>query len=132
MISRWTSLQLGPLATERFASAIVAFEAKRTRVALRRRSNYHSDQGSPQYTSLAFGKRCREAGRSAIDGQCRRPLRNAMVELLRRARMRTAGAQPFHDTCAGRKAVFGFIEGFYNPERRHSALGYLSPIAFER
>ena len=29
-------------------------------------------------------------------------------------------------------AVFEFIEGFYNPRRRHSSLGYLSPITFER
>jgi putative transposase len=28
-------------------------------------------------------------------------------------------------------AVFDFIEGWYNPRRRHSALGYRSPIAFE-
>jgi hypothetical protein len=31
-----------------------------------------------------------------------------------------------------RIAVFQFIEGFYNPPRRHSALGYLSPIEYER
>ena len=29
-------------------------------------------------------------------------------------------------------AVFQLIEGFYNPSRRHSALGYLSPIEYER
>lgn len=31
-----------------------------------------------------------------------------------------------------RMAVFHFIEGYYNPPRRHSALGYLSPIEYER
>lgn len=31
-----------------------------------------------------------------------------------------------------RMAVFGFIEGWYNPRRRHSALGYLSPVEYER
>ena len=29
-------------------------------------------------------------------------------------------------------AVFDFIEGWYNPQRRHSSIGYLSPAAFER
>ena len=28
-------------------------------------------------------------------------------------------------------AVFRFIEGFYNPSRRHSSIGFLSPIEFE-
>jgi putative transposase len=31
-----------------------------------------------------------------------------------------------------RRAVFDFIEGFYNPRRRHSTLGYLSPAEYER
>lgn len=30
------------------------------------------------------------------------------------------------------QAIFEWIEGFYNPRRRHSALGYLSPIDYER
>ena len=31
-----------------------------------------------------------------------------------------------------RMAVFDFIEGWYNPHRRHSGLGYLSPISYEQ
>jgi transposase InsO family protein len=45
-------------------------------------------------------------------------------ELLDRCRFKTQAE--------ARLAVFQFIEGFYNPRRRHSSLGYLSPIAFER
>ena len=38
----------------------------------------------------------------------------------------------FKTQAEARSAVFHFIEGFYNPRRRHSALGYLSPNEFER
>ena len=38
----------------------------------------------------------------------------------------------FKTPAEARIAVFDFIEGFYNPRRRHSSLGYLSPIDFER
>ena len=31
-----------------------------------------------------------------------------------------------------KREVFDFVEGWYNPGRRHSALGYLSPNDFER
>ena len=93
---------------------------------------HHSDQGS-QYTSLAFGRRCREAGVRSSMGSVGDCYDNAMAEsffatleceLLARHRFRTQAE--------ARTAVFGFIEGFYNPERRHSSLGYLSPVAFER
>jgi putative transposase len=57
---------------------------------------HHSDQGS-QYTSLAFGKRCKEAGVRLVNGIGRRCLRQRHVrELLRHARMRTAGATQVH------------------------------------
>lgn len=38
----------------------------------------------------------------------------------------------FHTQAEAKRAVFQFIEGWYNPRRRHSALGYLSPIEYER
>jgi putative transposase len=38
----------------------------------------------------------------------------------------------FHTHAQARLALFDFIEGWYNPRRRHSALGYLSPLAYER
>jgi Integrase core domain len=45
-------------------------------------------------------------------------------ELLERRRFKTHAE--------ARMAIFAFIEGFYNPRRRHSSLGYLSPAAFEQ
>ena len=45
-------------------------------------------------------------------------------ELLDRVTLRTP--------VAARTAVFDFIEGWYNPTRRHSSLDYESPLAFER
>jgi len=38
----------------------------------------------------------------------------------------------FKTQAEARMAVFDFIEGFYNPRRRHSSLGYLSPANYER
>jgi putative transposase len=93
---------------------------------------HHSDQGS-QYTSLAFGKRCREAGVRPSMGSVGDCFDNAMCEsffatlegeLLKRRRFKTQ--------VEARMAVFDFIEGWYNPHRRHSSLDYLSPINYER
>ena len=38
----------------------------------------------------------------------------------------------FRSQAEARMAVFAFVEGWYNPRRRHSALGYLSPVDYER
>jgi putative transposase len=93
---------------------------------------HHSDQGT-QYTSIAFGSRCREAGVRPSMGSVGDAYDNALCEsffatleceLLDRRRFRTQAE--------ARMAVFEFLEGFYNPQRRHSALGYLSPINYER
>jgi putative transposase len=93
---------------------------------------HHSDRGC-QYTSLAFGQRCRAAGIARSMGSAGDCFDNALAEsffatleceLVDRARWRTHAE--------ARLAVFDFIEGFYNPRRRHSALGYVSPAEFER
>jgi putative transposase len=93
---------------------------------------HHSDQGS-QYTSLEFGRRCREAGVRPSMGSVGDAYDNAMCEsffatleceLLARRRFKTQAE--------ARMALFQFIEGFYNRRRRHSSIGYLSPIDYER
>ena len=93
---------------------------------------YHSDHGT-QYTSIAFGLCCKEAGVRPSMGSVGDAYDNAMCEsffgtleceLLDRRRFRTQAE--------ARMAVFDFLEGFYNPRRRHSALGYESPISYER
>jgi putative transposase len=38
----------------------------------------------------------------------------------------------FRTQAEAKLAVFEYLEGFYNPRRRHSSLGYRSPVAFER
>lgn len=93
---------------------------------------HHSDQGA-QYTSLAFGVRCKEAGVRPSMGSVGDCYDNAMCEsffatveceLLQRRR--------FSTQAEAKMALFEFIEGWYNPHRRHSALGYLSPLHYER
>jgi putative transposase len=93
---------------------------------------HHSDQGS-QYTSIEFGHRCREAGVRPSMGLVGDAYDNAMCEsffatleceLLDRCCFRTQAE--------ARTSIFDFIEGFYNPRRRHSSLNYLSPLDYER
>jgi putative transposase len=88
---------------------------------------------SAQYTSIAFGLRCQEAGVRPSMGSVGACFDNAMCEsffatleceLLDRRRFKTQ--------VEARMAIFDFIEGWYNPHRRHSALDYLSPINYER
>jgi putative transposase len=38
----------------------------------------------------------------------------------------------FRSQAEARMAIFRFIEGWYNPSRRHSGLGYLSPMDYEK
>ena len=92
---------------------------------------HHSDQGS-QYTSIEFGHRCREAGVRPSMGSVGDAYDKAMCEsffatleceLLDRRRFKTQAE--------ARIVVFEFVEAFYNRRRRHSSIGYLSPIDYE-
>lgn len=93
---------------------------------------HHSDQGS-QYTSLAFGKRCAKAGVRPSMGSVGDCYDNAMCESF----FATLETELLHRTtfrshADARMAIFDFLEAFYNPRRRHSSLGNLSPVEYER
>ena len=92
---------------------------------------HHSDQGS-QYTSLAFGKRCREAGVRPSMGSVGDAYDNAMCEsFFATLECELLDRRRFRSHAEARMAIFTFIEGWYNPSRRHSGLGYLSPMDYE-
>ena len=86
-----------------------------------------------QYTSVAFGNRCKEAGVRPSTGSVGDAYDNAMCEsFFATLECELINRRRFRSHSEARMAVFQFIEGFYNPSRRHSALGYLSPIGYER
>jgi putative transposase len=93
---------------------------------------HHSDHGS-QYTSLAFGKRCEEAGVRPSMGSVGDCFDNALCEsFFATLECELLDRKTFKTQVEARMAVFDFIEGWYNPHRRHSALDYRSPNDYER
>ena len=93
---------------------------------------HHSDQGS-QYTNLAFGDRCRQIQVRPSMGTVGDAYDNAMAEsLFASLEGELIAHNSFQSKAQARMAVFTWIEGWYNPRRRHSGLGYLSPLNFGR
>ena len=93
---------------------------------------HHSDHGT-QYTSVEFGKRCREAGVTLSMGSVGDCYEGALCEsFFATLECELMERRKFEDRDEARREVFEFIEGRYNPRRRHSALGYVSPAEFER
>jgi Integrase core domain len=84
---------------------------------------------SAQYTSLAFGRRLQQAGLVASMGTVGDALDNAVAESFfatLECELLDRHAWPTRQGL--RTAVFDFIEVFYNRQRRHSTLGYASPL----
>lgn len=93
---------------------------------------HHSDQGC-QYTSIAFGLRCREVGVKPSMGSAGDAYDNAMCEsFFATLECELLDRRRFKNQAEAQMAIFEFIEGFYNTRRRHSALDYDSPIDYER
>ena len=93
---------------------------------------HHSDRGV-QYTSVAFGVRLREAGVLPSMGSVGDAYDNAMAEsFVATLKTELLHRQAWPTKDIARAAIFEYIECFYNPHRRHSSLGYTSPIEYER
>lgn len=93
---------------------------------------HHSDHGV-QYTSIDFGRTLRTSGVVASMGSIGDAFDNAMAEsffaTLKEEMIYRRAWPNRHEL---EMEVFSFIEGFYNPLRRHSRLGNLSPAAYEQ
>ena len=93
---------------------------------------HHLDQGY-QYTALAFGARCRQAGVRPSMGSVGDCYDNALCEsFFATLECELLARVTFPTPLNARAAVFDFIEGWYNTQRRHSALAYDSPLHFKQ
>jgi transposase InsO family protein len=91
----------------------------------------HADRGA-QYTSWLFGHRLRQAGLLGSMGRVASSVDNALIESFWSTMQRELLDRSSWDSRTQlASAMFEWIEGFYNPTRRHTALGNLSPIEFE-
>jgi putative transposase len=92
---------------------------------------HHSDRGV-QYASRPLRKRLAGAGLTMSMSRKGDPWDNAMIESFFGSLKTEWIARGYATEAEARMEVFKYIEMFYNPTRRHSALGYLSPAEYER
>ncbi|MGA0569047.1 IS3 family transposase [Rathayibacter sp. KR2-224] len=91
----------------------------------------HADRGA-QYTSWIFGHRLRQAGLLGSMGRVASSVDNALIESFWSTMQRELlDRHDWQTRTELASAMFEWIEGFYNPRRRHSSLGDLSPAEFE-
>ncbi len=113
----------------------LALEALRKALAIRRPQEgliHHSDRGS-QYCSLAYQAELRTHGiliSMSGRGNC---YDNAAVEtFFKTLKSEMVWRTVFQSRAEAKDAIAGYIDGFYNPVRRHSTLDFISPAQFER
>jgi putative transposase len=112
----------------------LAIKALQRAIALRQPEPgliHHSDRGS-QYCSNDYQKMLKEHNiepSMSFRGNC---YDNAMVEtVFKTIKSELVWQTSFTTRIEAKLAIGNYIDGFYNPGRRHSALAYKSPIAFE-
>jgi transposase InsO family protein len=92
---------------------------------------HHSDRGS-QYTSLGYQALLKQYGirvSMSRKGNC---YDNAMMEsFFGTLKEEYVERHSYHTRREARTGIFSYIETFYNRKRRHSSLGYVSPLVFE-
>jgi len=92
---------------------------------------HHSDQGS-QYTSTQFQQLLKEQGITCSMSRAGEVWDNsAMESFFSSLKTERTARKVYRSREQARSDVFDYIERFYNPTRRHSTLGYVSPIQFE-
>jgi putative transposase len=93
---------------------------------------HHSDQGS-QYTSEQFQRLMADNGVTCSMSRSGNVWDNAAMEsFFSSLKTERIGKKVYRTKAQAKADVFDYVECFYNPTRRHSTLGYLSPIDFER
>jgi len=93
---------------------------------------HHSDRGA-QYACAAFASRLAVRGITASMSRRANPYDNALAEsFVATLKTECFGGWIPPTRAAARLCIFDYIETFYNPRRRHSALGYRSPFDFEK
>jgi transposase InsO family protein len=113
----------------------LAIRALKMAVALRQPPNgciHHTDRGS-QYCSHDYQKLLRQHGfQVSMSGKGNCYDNSAVETFFKTIKAELIWRRSWQTRRDAELAIFQFINGFYNPRRRHSALGWKSPVAFER